>query len=127
MRPPTRSPDARFGLYSRYAALVGEQEGALAAGDLDRFGSLSDERERLQLEVDALPEAAGPPPHEAREALALLRTALEHDRRIAKRLGGLRDEARTAVRSVERRGEQARRYLERGGPLGAAHDLDVRL
>lgn len=118
----TASSKRRSELWLRYAALVRDQEDALQDGDMDRFGTLADERQRLQDAVDALP---WPADRSDLEGLSALRAAVEVDRRIVALLRHLRDDSRDAVRESDARTAQARRYLE-GAPGAVDGEVDLR-
>ena len=109
----------RLSAYSRYVALVEEQEEALEEGDLEKHARLSEEREEIQLQLGEAPSreemalAASDP--EARAlmegALASLRAALSRDARMRATLAALKQETSGQIRTMHSRKDQVSSYL----------------
>jgi hypothetical protein len=115
----------RLSQYTRYAALVEEQEQALGDEDLERFERLAEEIALLQLQIGQ-PDA-GEDEH-VDDAVTLIREALARGERIHERLSEMRRDSAAEIRSMTRRRPQARRYVTgAGGGREEAARLDVRL
>lgn len=101
----------RLGQYVRYAELVAEQEHSLEAGDLERFEELGKLAADLREQIGSV----GPDDPMGGQAVdgaaRVLEEALAANGRIQDRLSRFRRESADDIRSVERRGPQARRYV----------------
>jgi hypothetical protein len=107
--------DVRLDGLARYAVLVARQEAALDAGDVDAFVQCSQERDALQEELDALPPrpmGESPDPAHLADVIEALEQAHRSDCRIRRLVRHRREDARRSLDEMDRRGGQARRYLE---------------
>jgi hypothetical protein len=115
--------------FMRYSTLVSAQEVALDAEDYDRFNELSHEISRLRDQIGpavSLAERDAAAQQDTRDAVDVLREAVAVNQRIQARLKGLKQEHAGRIRSVTRRGPQARRYVDEGSEVPVSK-LDLKL
>lgn len=149
-RPPLTAGDAmarrRLGMYARLAALLAEQEEALAEDDLERFQALTREVATLRSSLGggalegggegqgapgedtggaSREEGAGLPDGAVAEIVA---EALASNRRIQARLADMRRATALQLRTLRAGRARGRTYLEAGqGRAAADGRVDVKL
>lgn len=104
--------------FRRYAALLAAQHQALDDGDFERFLALGAERDEIARAIDRAP--TNPPDAELRD---LVHHCVLEDERLRQRMIALRDEARDAIRAMDRRLPDLHGYLNTARPTTSTFDV----